>query len=282
LTVAAAEPAPLKPIRGPSAFGTSLQRFGNLLWLVSLQDYRGQYRNSALGYLWTVLRPLALFGVLYFVFSQVLRFGDNVPNYALMLLLMIMLFQFFADGTGTALGAIVRGEPIVRKMQFPRVVIPLSVVFSAAITASVNLLIALGFVLVLGDGAQATWLLVPLMFLVLATLTTGVALLLSALFVRLRDIGQIWAVVTRMAFYASPILYPLELVPEKFQSIVALNPLAPILTQTRIWVVHPDAPGVVETVGWPTFLGSVAIGVGIVIVGLWMFVRQAPRMAERL
>lgn len=272
----------LHPIEGPSAFGGSARRFGNLLWLTSAQQYRLQYRTSLLGYLWAVLRPLLLFAILYFVFTEVLRFGGSIPNYALLLLLGIMLYQFFADTTGTALGALVRGEPIVRKMHFPRIVIPLSVVVSSGMTAAINLLVTLGFVLVLGDGVQAGWLLLPLVFAGLAALTTGVALLLSSLFVRIRDVGQIWAVLSRALFYATPILYPLERVPDEFQSVAALNPLAPLMTQAQVWTVNPDSPGVVEIVGWPTVCGSILIGLAVCALGLWLFVRQAPRVAEML
>jgi ABC-2 type transport system permease protein len=277
-----AAPQPLRPIEGPSAFGSDRRRFFNLLWLTSAQQYRLQYRTSVLGQLWAILRPLTLFGVLYFVFTEVLGFGVGIEEYALMLLLGIMLYQFFADATGTALGALVRNEPVVRKMHFPRIVVPLSVVSSSAMTASINLLVTLGFVIVFGQGVLWTWLLVPFAFLALAALTAGVALLLSALFVRIRDVGQIWAVFARALFYASPILYPLERVPEQFREIVALNPLAPILTQARIWVVHPDAPSVAETVGTPALIASLAIGVAIVVGGVWVFVRQAPKVAELL
>ena len=277
-----AKPRVLKQIEGPSAFGSDAKRFFDLLRLISMQQFRLQYRTSLLGYVWVVLRPLALFGVLYFVFSQVIRYGDSIPNFALNLLLGIMLFQFFADATGTALGALVRNEPVVRKMHFPRVIVPLAVVVSSAITAAMNLAVTLCFVIVFGDGVQLTWLLIPLVFVALAILTAGVALMLSTLFVKIRDVGQIWAVLARVLFYASPILYPLELVPAKFQSIVALNPLAPILAQARIWIIDPNAPGVIETVGMATFVASIGIGVAICVTGLWLFVRQAPRVAELL
>jgi ABC-2 type transport system permease protein len=280
--MAPASPHPLRPIEGPSAFGGGRRRFFDLLWLTSRQQYRLQYRTSLLGHVWAILRPLALFGVLYFVFTQILRFGGTIEEYALMVLLGIMLFMFFQDATGSALGALVKNEPVVRKMHFPRIVIPLSVVFSTGMTSAVNLLVTMGFVLAFGQGVLWTWLLVPVAFLALAVLTTGVALLLSALFVRIRDVGQLWAVIARALFYASPILYPLERVPAQFQEIVALNPLAPIITQARIWVLHPDAPSIVETVGWPALLGSAAIGIGICVAGFWLFVRQAPRVAELL
>lgn len=277
-----AEPQELQPIEGPSAFGSSASRFWDLLRLISVQQYRLQYRSSVLGVIWTVLRPLSLFAVLYFVFSKVIRFGTGLEYYALILLLGIMLFQYFGDATGTALGALVRGEPIVRKMHFPRIVIPLSVVVSSGMTAIVNLGVTLGFVIVFGGGVLWTWLLIPLVFAALSAVTTGVALLLSVLFVWIRDVGQIWAVFSRVLFYGTPILYPLEKVPDQYAWIVGLNPLSPIFAQARIWIIDPNAPSVVDTIGLPTLIASIAIGVAICVAGLWLFVRQAPKVAERL
>jgi ABC-2 type transport system permease protein len=272
----------LPPIEGPTAFGGSPRRFWDLLWLISLQQFRLQYRTSVLGYAWTLLRPLALFGVLYFVFAKILRYGGTIENYPLLLLFGIMLFQFFADGTGTAMGAMVRGENLVRKMHFPRIVIPLSVVISAAMTAVMNLIVALIFVLCFGGSFHLTWFLLPIAFVALTILTTGVSLLLCTTFVLFRDVGQIWIVAIRALFYMTPILYPLESAPAQFHTLLVLNPLAPIITEAKNWVISPDAPGVLETVGWPALLASTAIGVGICVLGVVMFVRQAPRVAERL
>lgn len=270
------------PIEGPSAFGHDRRRFWDLLWLISLQEFRLQYRTSVLGYLWTLLRPLALFGILYFVFSQILRYGGEIENFPLLLLFGIMLFQFFADSTGAAMGALLRGETLIRKMHFPRIVIPLSVVLSSAMTASLNLLVALVFVLAFGGSLHITWLLLPLAFIALMIFTTGVALLLCTVFVKFRDVGQIWIVIVRALFYATPILYPLDQVPSRFHAIVVLNPLAPIITEAKNWVISPDNPGVAATVGWPALSLSIAIGVAICIAGVVLFVRQAPDVAERL
>jgi ABC-2 type transport system permease protein len=272
----------LPPIEGPTAFGSSAKRFWDLLWLISVQEFRLQYRTSALGYLWTLLRPLALFGVLYFVFAQIIRYGGGIDNFPLQLLLGIMLYQFFADATGTAMGAMVRGEALIRKMHFPRMVIPLSVVISVGMTALLNLFVTLVFVLAFGGGWHTTWLLLPIAIGALTVFTTGVALLLCTAYVSFRDVGQIWIVLLRALFYVTPILYPLSQAPAQFHGVLVLNPLAPIITEAKNWVITPDAPSVIATVGWPAFAASVALGAGICVFGLWLFVRQAPRVAERL
>ena len=216
---------PLRPIEGPSAFGTDIRRFSALLWLTALQDFRLMYRTSLLGYVWTLMRPLSFFAVLYVVFTQIIRFGDTVPNYAVLLLLNIMLFQFFADATGSAMGSVVRGETVVRKMHFPRLVIPLAVVLTAAMTSAMNLVVVFGFMLASGIEPTVTWLFLPAILAALVAFSAATAVLLSTVYVWLRDLEHIWHVVLRVLFYATPILYPLELVPESFRWLVALNPL---------------------------------------------------------
>ena len=272
----------LRPIEGPSAWGGSWRRFADLLWLTAVQDFRLQYRTSVLGYAWTLLRPLAFFGILYVVFSQIVNFADTVPNYAAVLLMSIMLYQYFADATGTSVGSVVRGELVVRKMHFPRIVIPLAVVLSASMTSGLNLLVVFGFLLASGIGPDLSWLLLPVVVIPLLALTAGASLLLSTLYVRMRDIGHVWTVALRVLFYATPILYPLEAVPESFRWAIALNPLTPIIYQARAWFVDPGIPSFTDVVGvWPA-IGSLAIGIGICVYGVWLFARQAPRVAEAI
>jgi ABC-2 type transport system permease protein len=274
--------AQLRPIEGPSAFGGDSRRFLNLLWLTAIQDFRLQYRASALGYVWTLGRPLLLFAVLYVVFTHILHFGRDIPHYPVLLLMNIMLFQFFADATGTAMGSVVRGEPVVRKMHFPRIVIPLAVVVSAALTSAMNLVVVFGFMLGSGVGPLVTWLLLPAIVIPLVIVSTGTAVLLSMAYVRMRDLEHVWTVALRALFYATPILYPLQTVPESFRWVVALNPLTPILYQARVWLVQPDAPSLVDAVGIAPLIGSALIAIALCLGGVWLFIRRAPRVAEAL
>jgi ABC-2 type transport system permease protein len=274
----------LRDIRGPSAFGGEWRRFWNLIWLTALAEYKTRYLHSWLGYSWSLLRPLLLFAVLYVVFSQVIRFGGQVEDYPALLLFNIMLFQFFSDGTGAAVRCVAQRESLVRKMQFPRIVIPLSVVLTALLTTIMNMIAALLLITAIGVEPRLTWLLLPVVLLVLMVLITGTALALSALFPRFRDVEQIWGVFTRALFYGTPILYPIEFVPEGFRSAVAAaNPLVPIFEQARIWVIDPNAPSVVEAAGGPV---GVAIAAAIIVAtcafGLRLFEREAPRVAEEL
>ncbi len=270
----------MQPIEGPSAFGGDPQRFMSLLWLTALQDYRLMYRTSILGYVWTLLRPLAFFAVLYIVFTRIIRFGGAVPNYAVLLLMNIMFFQFFSDATASAMRSVVRSEPLVRKMHFPRIVIPLANVITAGMTSVMNLVVIIGFFLATGVEPTLTWLSLPLLVLALGFYCAAVSVLLSTAYVWFRDLEHIWGVVLRIMFYTTPIIFPLEFVPESFRWVVALNPLTTILYEARVLLIQPDATPLVELVGLAPVLGSIAIAIALFIGGLWLFVRQAPRVAE--
>lgn len=274
----------LREIRGPSAFGGGTRRFFDLLWLSAMAELRRRYVGSVLGYLWTLLRPLLFFAILYVVFTKVFRFGDDVPNYAVFLILNLMLFEFFAEATSGATRSVLESENVVRKMQFPRIVIPLAVVLTAAMTLCLNLLAAFAVMLVLGVEAHATWLLLPLILLVLVGFTTGVALVLSSLFVGFRDIEHFWTVGLRALLYGLPILYPIEFVPEgALRWVVVANPLTPILEQTRLWVTDPGAPSVADAAGSTALaVAPLVLLVALPAIGLWFFNRQAPRIAEAL
>lgn len=281
-TATTTAPAP-REITGPSALGGGWRRFMNLLWLTSVTEFKEGYLGTVFGYLWSLARPLMLFGVLYVVFSKVIRFGGDVENYPAMLLFNLMLFQFFAEGTTRAVDSVVRQENVVRKVQFPRMVIPLSVVLTALFNLCLNLVAAFVFIFISGVEPTTTWLLLPVLLLVLVVFTTGTALLLSSLYVRFRDLSLIWSVLTTVAFYGSPILYPVNIIPSDLRFILAINPLAPIFELARKWIIDPGAPGLVEAAGsdlaaiTPWLLMAAACA-----LGLWLFAREAPRIAEEL
>lgn len=279
----AASTSALEDIRGPSALGGGRRRFVDLVWLLATTDFKVSYFGTALGYVWSLMRPLMLFVVLYAVFTRIFRFGDQIPHYAVLLLFNIMLYQFFAESTTRAVGSMVSSENIVRKMQFPRLVIPVSVVLTSFFNLCLNLTAAFVFVVATGVTPRLTWLAIPLVVLPLVALTLGVALLLSALYVRFRDVGQVWGVLTLVLFYTSPILYPVELVPESLRFLLLINPFAPLLEGVRRLLVDPAAPSIVDQAG--SVLGIVGpslVVVAVCAIGYVTFTRAAPRIAEEL
>lgn len=274
----------LEEVRGPSALGGGARRFFDLLWLISLNEFRKTFFGTALGYVWSLVRPLMLFAVLYVVFTKIIRFA-GVEHYTVLLLFNVVLFGYFQEATGSAVGSVLAQEGIVRKTQFPRLVIPLSPSVVALFTLGLNLIAVLVFILASGIAPMWTWLLFPLILVPLLMLTAGLSLLLSALNVRFRDIGVIWVVIAQALFYGSPVIYPIDLegIPNTLQQILLINPLTPILEQARHWIIDPNAPSAVAAAGgWLQMLPSIAVFAVVCVAGVWVFRREAPRIAELL
>jgi ABC-2 type transport system permease protein len=280
-------PAPvLREVRGPSALGGGRQRFFDLLWLMSVTEFKRVYHGTVLGYLWSLVRPLMLFGVLLFVFTQVFRIGGNeVEHYPLMLLLGIVLYTFFQESTTQAVTSVATQEGIVRKTQFPRLVIPLATVLTCVFSLGLNSVVVFGFVFAFGVDPTWTWLLLPVAFLALFILTVAMSSALSVLYVRFRDTAIIWTVVAQVLFYGTPILYPVTAFQDQTtERLLMINPLAVIFEQVRVWVLaEPQAPTAVEAAGGALYLiPAAAIFVGLCAFAVWIFSREAPRVAEDL
>jgi ABC-2 type transport system permease protein len=275
--------AVLREVRGPSALGGGLRRSWELLSLIAVTDFKKTYFGTALGYLWSIARPLMLFGVLLAVFTQVFRLGSTVPNYPVLLLFNIVLFSFFSEATITATTSIVGRESVVRKTQFPRLVVPLAVVATALLNLGLNLVVVFIFILAWGIDPTWTWLLLPVIVVLLFVITTAVAMIVSSLYPRFRDTAIIWAVAATVLFYATPVLYPLEYAPGTLGDLIQINPLSPLFELARMWVIDPSAPGPVDAAGGPLpLLLAISIYVAICVLAVWTFSREAPRIAEQL
>jgi ABC-2 type transport system permease protein len=279
-----ADHAPLKKIAGPSAFGGSGKRFLSLLWLTSMTEFRLGFHGTVLGYIWSLARPLMLFGILLLVFTKVFRFGGEIADYPSLLLLNIMLYSLFGDATAAAVGSLVEREGLVRRAQLPRIVIPTSTVLTTFFTLTINLVAVFIFILANGVEPRLTWFFLPVILIWLLALTLGTSYLLSAFYPRFRDIGLIWTVVGLALFYGTPILYPIELAPEGLRALIELNPLCLIFIQAHHWIIDPSAPTVVEATSghWWILPASLSIFVATCALGLAAFSREAPKVAEEL
>lgn len=282
-----ADPArlPLQEVQGPSALGGGSRRFFDLLWLISLNEFKKTFFGTFLGYIWSLVRPLMLFAVLLVVFTKVMKIGGEVPHYPVLLLFNIVLFGFFQEATGSAVTSVLAQEGIVRKTQFPRLVIPLSSVLIALFTFGLNMIVVFVFILANGIDPLWTWLLLPVVLVPLIVLTSCLSLLLSALNVRFRDVNIIWAVAATALFYVTPVLYPITIatLPHTLRRVLLVNPLTPILEQARAWVIDPSAPGAVAAAGgWLHLLPSIVVFLVVCVLGVWVFRREAARIAELL
>jgi ABC-2 type transport system permease protein len=274
------------PIKGPSALGSDPRRLWHLARTLAVSDFKLRFFGSALGYLWQLVRPLMIFGVLYVVFTQIVRLGGDVELYPVALLLGVVLFMFFSESTSGALGSLLEREALIRKVEFPRLAIPLSAVLTALMNVALNLVAVVVFLLVAGGDVRASWLELPFLLLALALFTTGLGMLLSALFVRYRDVKPIWEVVLQVLFYGSPIFYTIDVVIEQSDlaaKLMMLNPFAAIIQQARHALIAPSHPSAGDVLGSDLLLAApVAITLAVVALGFWVFSRRAPGIAEEI
>ena len=269
--------------QGPTLVGSDARRFFTLTWTLAATDYKLRFYGSVLGYVWTLARPFLFFAVIYFVFTEIVGLDKSVENYGVYILFALVLFQFFSEATNNCVNCLVTRESLLRKMRFPRLVIPLSVVLTALFNLFMTLIAVFVFALASGITPHVGWLELPVIIVLLAAFATGVGLLLASLFVRYRDVQPIWEVATQILFYASPVLYVATMVPESYQRAYLANPLAALLTETRHAVVDPDARHVWDAIGAPErILIPVAIVLLTLALGAWVFRREAPRIAENL
>ncbi len=276
-------PVDLRDIHGPSALGGGLRRFWDLLYLISVTEFKKTYFGTVLGYLWSLLRPLLLFAVLLFVFTQIFRIGSQVPHYPVLLLFNIVLFGLFQEATTLAVGSVLAQEGIVRKTQFPRLVIPMAIVLTGLFNFAVNLVVVAIFLVAFNVDPTWTWLLLPVIVAALLLLTAAVSMLLSTLYVRFRDVAIIWGVFATALFYGTPVLYPFERVPDAYREILTINPLVPLFVEARKLIIDPNAPSAVAAVGgWVHLIPPAAIAIVLCVGSVWYFNREAPHVAEQL
>lgn len=262
---------------------SDLRRFGALTWVLAVTAWKLRFYGSALGYLWSLARPFMLFGVIYLVFVKFANLGEGVLHFPVYILFAMVLFQFFGEVTTGCLQSLVAREGLLRKMRFPKLVIPMSVALTALFNLGMTLLAVILFALASGVYPTWSWLQLPLIVAILTIFAVGLGMLLSALYVRYRDVQPIWEVAIQALFYASPILYVTTLVPASFQRAYVGNPIAALFAQMRHAMLDPQAPTAWEAIGGAErLLLPAAIVIGSFALGWWVFKREAPRIAENL
>jgi ABC-2 type transport system permease protein len=275
----------MKPIKGPSALGSDPRRFWHLTRTLAVTEFKLRFFGTALGYLWQLMRPLLLFAILYVLFSQVLSL-DTAPFYPEALLLGLVLYTFFSDATKGSVTSLVARENLLRKIEFPRLAVPLATVLTALFNLGLNLLPVLVLLLIDGGTPRVQWLEFPVLVVLLVALATGLAMLLSSLYVSYRDIEPIWDVALSLLFYGSPIFYTVTTVAEKSTTLahlVMLNPFATILQQARYAIFGQGHPSAAQAIGGTVqLLAPLAIALAILAGGYLVFSRRAPRVVEEL
>jgi ABC-2 type transport system permease protein len=257
-----------------------------VLGVTALAEFRLKYSGSVLGYFWSVAKPLAYFTMLYLVFGHVFKLNALSQYYAVSLLVGIVLYTFVADATGLAMYSLVARQSLLRKLVFPRIVIPTAAVLTAGITFLVNLVVVGAFVAAKGVTPRFSWLIVVPLLVELFVLVLGVSLILSVIFVRLRDIGQVWDLILQLFFYASPIVYPVGYLPGWARTLAFLNPFTQVLQQIRATVLYPDVAGnkitARQALGTWGSLAPIAVVVMLAVISFVFFRREEPWFAERV
>lgn len=247
-------------------------------------DFKLRYQGSVLGYVWSLLRPLLLFLILYAVFTVFLPVGKHVPHYPVYLLVGIVLWNFFGDVTNASVKAIVGQGELIRKINFPKYTIILSTVASALINLGLNFIVIAIFMAF--NHVAPTWhslLVVPLLA-ELVIVATALGFLLSALYVKFRDLSYIWEVIMQAGFYATPIIYPLSQVPyHRVRELLLLNPLAQIIQDVRYVLVTSKADTLAQEYHtWLIWLVPVGISIVLAVLGGIYFRAHSRNFAEEV
>jgi ABC-2 type transport system permease protein len=272
---------------GPSALGGGARRFVELTVTLARTEFKLRYFGSVLGYFWSLMRPLLFFGVIYVFFTQFVNLGKGVPHYGVYLLTGIVLWNYLGEATGGCVTSLVTREPLLRKVRFPRMAVPLSVSLTATFNLATNFIAVIVFALANGITPTLSWLeLIPIAlgFIVLAT---GLGMALSALYVRFRDVQPIWEVALQAWFYISPVMYvsaSYNRFAPGFEKFALLNPAATLLTQMGHAFIDPQAlPSAVTAAGgWVVPIIAIATIPAVFALGWRFFTHEAPRVAENL
>ena len=255
-----------------------------LLRELVITEFKLRYQGSVLGYIWSLLRPLFLFVILYFVFVHFLRIGGDIPHWPVAMLLGIVLWNFFAEVTNNGVTSVVNRGDVIRKINFPKYVIVIAGTISAFINLLLNLVVIAIFMAI--NGVELSWisLLSPLYVLEIFVFALGLSFALSAIFVKIRDVNYIWEIIMQGLFYASAVIYPITMVVSKSAlaaKVLLLNPVAQAIQDIRHVLITQDTATLTTLTGnWLFTLIPVGIVVIVFIFGAIYFKKKSPYFAE--
>ncbi len=249
---------------------------------MALTEFKLKYSGSILGYLWSLVKPLLFFGILYVVFTYIFRLGKGIPNYPVYLLLGVVMWTFFAEATMGGMHSIVERGDLIRKVNFPKLIIVLAAVLNATTTFLLNMIIVFVFLVFSKIVPPVSiFVFIPLV-LEFILFVLGVSLILSTLFTRFRDFAHIWEVSLQLLFYATPIIYPITLIPSQFTKFVFLNPIAQMIQDSRWAIISNSVPTAWNMFSYKYGVFPIAVAALTLIVGLVIFQFSAKNFAEEI
>lgn len=247
-----------------------------LIVLMAITDFKVKYDNSALGYLWSLLKPLLMFGTLYLVFSVFVRW--DVENYKLDLLLGIILWNFLAEVTLNSMVLLEGKASIIKKICFPRWIVVIASSLTSLLTLLLNIVVFFIFFVFSGVPFHFSAFGLFLYLIELYVLSVGMALLLCALYPKFRDIHHIWEVFVQLGFWVTPIIYPVSIVPQKYHTIIFMNPMAKIIQGCRQAIIGPAG----DFAGVTHHLMIIFTAAALFLAGLLLFNQLSRSFAEDL
>lgn len=251
------------------SFLEGIKRLIKYRWLLQLlveRDLKVKYRRSVLGYFWSILNPLLMMAILTIVFSQVFRF--DIPNYPVYLLAGQLMYSFFAEATSMALGSILDGAALIKKVYLPKYIFPLSRVLSSFTSMLLSLCALFIVMAAMGVKFRATLLLLPVAMLYILMFSIGVGLIMSAAVVFFRDLQYLYTVFLTALNYITPIFYPVSIVPAEYKALVMYNPLYCFVTFFRQVTIYGEWPGIREHL-WCLGYALSAVAAGIYCFKRW-------------
>lgn len=235
-----------------------------------------------LGYVWSVIKPLVMFSVLYVVFGRFFKLNAGFGYYPLYLLTGLVLWGFFADATTVAMPSVVNQGSLLRRLAFPRLLVPASATLTAALTFAVNLVVLAVFVAWNRLEPGLDWLLIVPLLAELYLFTFGVAVILATLFVRFRDTGQVWDLGAQVLFWSSPIIYPVGFLPPWAQPIAFLNPFVQVMQDVRGILIGEGVDTVTNVLGVAGHAAPLGMVALTLAAALLLFRREERFFAERV
>jgi lipopolysaccharide transport system permease protein len=244
----------------------------SLILVFSISDLKTKYRNSILGYFWSILEPLFIFSVLYFVFTNV--FKSQIEHYPLYLFLGIITWNMFSRVTSHSLTSILSKSNIITKIYIPREIFPISTSITSFLIMCFEFLVFIGFLIYFNFIPPTTIGLLPFILIPLFILSLGISLPLSIFNIYFRDIGYIWSVFIHGGFFAMPIIYQYNILPENIVSYLSLIPISKIILMSHDVVLYGIQPTFND---WLYLYGT---SFAILFVGYFIFKKLEKRLIE--
>jgi len=250
----------------------NIGQYNQMILIIALLDFKSRYKNSILGYLWSLLLPLSQFAVLLFVFSQLMRFEQK--HYSLYLLLGIVIWNHFAESTIQGMQIILSKQHLVQKIYFPKITLIIASLLNTTFTFMLNIGIFFIFLFYSDISVNIYWILLIFEFINLSILIMGISMLLSAYFLKFRDIGHIWSIFTQIGFWLTPVFYLVSMFPANLHWIFTINPMARIISESRNIILYRNP------IDFTEILISFSISTIIFIIGYLLFKKNEGNFAE--